>query len=167
MRGTRLTFASITLPTLASAALRLGLAAELATALESHVPTPWSEVVRSYAADDFVAAADKLEAIGSKPEEAEARMHAAKQLAASGRGVEANEQLQHAIAFYRSVGATRYLQECGVRSWPPRSSRRRFTRCPRPVDLRRKFPLLALLPSPDTPSGAPATMSVSPANGPK
>jgi class 3 adenylate cyclase len=105
-------FAAIALPTLASTALRLELLPELAAALENHVPTPWIEVVRRYAAGDFDGAADLLGEIGSKPEEAEARLHAAEQLAAAGRTDEAAQQLQQAVAFYRSVGATRYLQEC-------------------------------------------------------
>ena len=31
---------------------------------------------------------------------------------AQGRRAEADEQLQQALAFYRSVGATRYVREC-------------------------------------------------------
>lgn len=43
-------FAVIALPALASTALRLGLLPELIAALEKHMPTPWREVVRRYAA---------------------------------------------------------------------------------------------------------------------
>jgi tetratricopeptide (TPR) repeat protein len=106
-----LNFASIALPALASTALRLGLLSELAGALDGHVPTPWIEVVRLYAAGELVAAANLLGTIGSKPEEADARFHAARQLAAAGRDDEAAEQLRQAAAFFRSVGATRYLDE--------------------------------------------------------
>src|SRR5581483_3632035 len=42
-----------------------------------------------------------------------------------------------------------------------------FTPCPRPVDLGRKVPLLAAPPSTGAPSEAPATLTVSPANGRK
>jgi class 3 adenylate cyclase len=111
LRGAGLSFAAIGLHAAASAALRLGLLSELETALEQHVATPWIDVVRHYAEGDFVAAADMLGSFGSKPEEAEARLHAAERLAAGGRGAEAADQLRRAIAFYRSVGATRYLQE--------------------------------------------------------
>ena len=107
-----LSFASIALPGLASAALRLGLLPELTSALERHVPNPWIDVVRHYAAGDFIAAADTLGEIGSKPEEAEARLHAAERLAVAGRDDEAGEQLRQAIAFFRSVGAARYVEEC-------------------------------------------------------
>jgi class 3 adenylate cyclase/tetratricopeptide (TPR) repeat protein len=111
LRGAGLSFAAIALPNLASAALRLELLPELDAALEQHVPTPWSEVFHRYAVGDFAGAADMLGSIGSRPEEAEARIHAARQLSADGQGAEAGEQLRRAAAFYRSVGATRYLQE--------------------------------------------------------
>ena len=61
---------------------------------------------------DFAAAAEILERTGSKPAEAEARLRAAKQLVAAGRPAEADEQLQQALAFYRSVDATRFVREC-------------------------------------------------------
>ena len=76
------------------------------------MPNPWIEVVSLYAGSDFLAAADMLADIGAKPEEAEARVHAAQQLAAAGRDDDAAEQLQQAVAFYRSVGARRYLEQC-------------------------------------------------------
>jgi hypothetical protein len=111
LRGVGMSFASVALPDLASTALRLGMLTELDSALEDHVPNPWIEAVHQYAAGDFVAAADLLAEIGSKPEEAEARLHAAEQLAAAGRDEEAGEQVRQAIAFFRSVGATHYLDE--------------------------------------------------------
>ncbi len=111
-RGIGLAFASIGLPSLASAALRLGLLSDLAAALEQHVANPWIEVVRRYAGGNLAGAADLLAGIGSKPEEAEARLLAAEHLLGDGRGVEADEQLQQALSFFRSVGATRYVKEC-------------------------------------------------------
>jgi hypothetical protein len=111
-RGVGMQFAVINLPTFASAALRLDLAQELLDALADHRQTPWTETVRAYAHGDFAAAAEILHRTGSKPEEAEARLRAAEQLAAAGRRAEANEQLQQALDFYRSVGATHYVREC-------------------------------------------------------
>jgi thioredoxin-like negative regulator of GroEL len=111
-RGVRMQFAVINLPTFASAALRLDLAQELLDALADHPQTPWTEAVRAYAGGDFVAAAEILHRIPSKPEEAEARLRAAEQLAGAGRRAEADEQLQQALEFYRSVGATHYMREC-------------------------------------------------------
>ena len=42
---------------------------------------------------------------------ATARLRAAKPLAAAGRRTDADEQLQAALAFFRSVGATRYVRD--------------------------------------------------------
>jgi thioredoxin-like negative regulator of GroEL len=68
--------------------------------------------VWAYARRDFAAAAEILHRTGSRPEEPEARLRAAEELMAEGRRAEADEQLQHALEFYRSVGATRYVREC-------------------------------------------------------
>jgi class 3 adenylate cyclase len=111
-RGVELQFAVINLPTFASAALRLDLTQELLYALADRPQTRWMDTVRAYAHGDFVAAAEILHRTGSKPEEAEARLRAAEQLVAEGRRAEADEQLQQAHEFYRSVGAARYMREC-------------------------------------------------------
>jgi DNA-binding SARP family transcriptional activator len=71
----------------------------------------WPEAARAYLNGDFLTAADTVAAAGAKPEEAEARARAAEVLAREGRRPEAEAQLEAALAFYRSVGATRYLQE--------------------------------------------------------
>jgi class 3 adenylate cyclase len=111
LRGIGLSFAAIGLPSLALAAHRLGLLPDLVAALDQHVENPWIEVARRYGAGEFAAAAEMLAGMGSKPEAAEARLHAAAQLAAEGRDAEAGEQLQQALSFFRSVGATFYLRE--------------------------------------------------------
>jgi tetratricopeptide (TPR) repeat protein len=111
-RGVGMQFAVINLPSFASAVLRLDLAQKLVDALADHLQTPWTETVRAYAQGDFVAAAEILQRTGSRPEEAEARLQAAEQLIAEGRRAEADEQLQQALEFYRSVGATHYVREC-------------------------------------------------------
>jgi len=56
-------------------------------------------------------AAELLVEIGSVPDEAYARLRAADQLIAQGRRAEGNAQLARALAFYRSVGATRFIRE--------------------------------------------------------
>jgi hypothetical protein len=43
--------------------------------------------------------------------EAEARFRAGEKLVAEGRRGDADEQLAKALAFFRSVGATRYIRE--------------------------------------------------------
>jgi predicted ATPase/class 3 adenylate cyclase len=118
-RGVGMQFAVINLPTFASAAFRLELAQELVDALADHPRTPWTETVRAYAHGDFVAAAEILHRTGAKPEEAEARLRAAEQLMAKGSAAEADEQLQQALKFYRSVGATYYVRECEARLAAP------------------------------------------------
>ncbi len=109
-RGIGMSFAAIGLPAAASAALRVGLLQELSDALAHELPTPWVEAVRCYAAGDFVGAAEILARIGSRPEEARARLHAAEQLAAAGRRSAAEQQVRQALAFYRSVGAAFYVR---------------------------------------------------------
>jgi thioredoxin-like negative regulator of GroEL len=111
-RGESMQFAVITLPCFASTVLRLGLADELVEALSGHRQTPWTDVARAYGRRDLVAAADLLRQIGSRPDEAEARLQAAEQLHAEGRRPEANEQLRRAIELYREMGASHYLREC-------------------------------------------------------
>ena len=56
-------------------------------------------------------AAELYAQIGSQLDEADARLRAAERLAAAGRRGEADAQLEQALAFYRSVGATRYVGE--------------------------------------------------------
>jgi hypothetical protein len=49
--------------------------------------------------------------LGSLHAEAYTRLRAAEQLVAEGRSGEADVQLQKALGFYRSVGATRFVRE--------------------------------------------------------
>ena len=111
-RGVALQFAVVNLPAFASALATLDLAPELVGALAGQLETPWTEAVRAYAQAGFAAAAEILHRTGSRPEEAEARLRAAEQLVAAGRPEEADQQLQQALAFYRSVKATRFVREC-------------------------------------------------------
>ena len=108
--GEGLQVGMIALPSFSSAALRLGIGDELATALASQRETPWTEVANAYLRRDFAAAAELLQRIGSRPDEAEARLQAAQQLVAEGR--RPDEQLQRALELYREMGATHYLREC-------------------------------------------------------
>ena len=62
------------------------------------------------ASGDFERAAATYARIGSLPDEAYARLRAAEQLVAAGHRVEANQQLERAVAFYRQVRATGYLR---------------------------------------------------------
>ena len=49
--------------------------------------------------------------IGAVTHEAFYRLRSAEQLVAQGRRAEADEQLRAALAFYSTVGATRYIRE--------------------------------------------------------
>jgi class 3 adenylate cyclase/tetratricopeptide (TPR) repeat protein len=62
-------------------------------------PSPWLDAARALAAGDPLAAADRYAAIGSRPDEADARLAAARLLARQGRPTEAGAQLAAARAF--------------------------------------------------------------------
>jgi hypothetical protein len=62
------------------------------------------------ATGDAVSAAQLLEPI-SIPDAEWVRIRAAEQLLAGGRRAEADVQLRKALAFWRSVGGTRYIRE--------------------------------------------------------
>jgi predicted ATPase/class 3 adenylate cyclase len=96
---------------LALVAKDLRCADELATALERGAPTKWVDAALAALADDFGRAADLLDEIGDAVLEAIARLRAAEQLIAKGHRADADEQLQRSLAFWRSVGATRYIRE--------------------------------------------------------
>jgi tetratricopeptide (TPR) repeat protein len=59
----------------------------------------------------FVEGANVLTEMGRFAAAARVRLRAAETLAAQGHRTEASEQLDKALAFYRSVGATRYIRE--------------------------------------------------------
>jgi DNA-binding SARP family transcriptional activator/tetratricopeptide (TPR) repeat protein len=88
----------------------LGLAAVLRDALIASPDGAAHRVARAIIDREYLHAADLLAAGGSRTLEAEARFRAAGALGAAGRTNEAEEQLDQALAFYRSVGAVRYLR---------------------------------------------------------
>jgi class 3 adenylate cyclase/tetratricopeptide (TPR) repeat protein len=73
--------------------------------------TPWVRAARAFLAGSFVEAAEIFAEIEALPKEAFSRLRAAQALAEAGRRAEADAQLNMALAFYRSVGATRYIRE--------------------------------------------------------
>ena len=85
----------------AYALVPLGRGAELEEGLgRIKARSEWAEAARAYVSGELSAAADILARIGSKPDEAFARLR-------SGNEVD----VRRALEFYRSVGATRYLDE--------------------------------------------------------
>jgi tetratricopeptide (TPR) repeat protein len=97
---------------LAWVAAELDSGAEIAERLErTQLPTKWADATRALLRGDLVGAADIFFEIGDLAEEAFARLRAAEQLVAEGRRAEADEQLQKSLAFWRSVGAIRYIRQ--------------------------------------------------------
>jgi class 3 adenylate cyclase/tetratricopeptide (TPR) repeat protein len=74
-------------------------------------PSPWYDAGSAYARGAFLDAADTLAAIGARTAEAAARQRAGETLLEQGRSAEAGAQLSRALAFWRSVGATRYVRD--------------------------------------------------------
>jgi DNA-binding SARP family transcriptional activator/class 3 adenylate cyclase len=74
-------------------------------------PTPWLRAATALATGEFVQAADLYAEIGSRPDEAYTRLRAAQQLVAGEQQIEASEQLEQALVFYREVRASAYLRQ--------------------------------------------------------
>jgi class 3 adenylate cyclase/tetratricopeptide (TPR) repeat protein len=70
-------------------------------------PSPWLTAAQALAAGDPLAAATTYATIGSLPDEADARLAAARLLEATGRTAEAEEQLAAARAFYAAAATGR------------------------------------------------------------
>jgi tetratricopeptide (TPR) repeat protein len=89
----------------------LGYGSRLADALEPWRMIPWVSAALAFARGDPVAAAEICAEIGAGTQEAYARLSAARLFVDRGRRAEADVQLERALAFYRSVGATRYVRQ--------------------------------------------------------
>jgi len=108
----RLGFAVIELPLQAWVAVTLGRDSELVEVIEREpYKSPWLRAALAVASGDFLAGADIIGGMGVVTHEAFFRLRAAEQLVGEGRRAEADEQLRRALAFYRAVGATRYVRE--------------------------------------------------------
>jgi hypothetical protein len=70
----------------------------VSAAAEMTARTPWLEAGVAAASGDFTAAADAFERIGADPEAAYARLRA-------------GEEVERALDYFRSVGATAYIRE--------------------------------------------------------
>jgi class 3 adenylate cyclase/tetratricopeptide (TPR) repeat protein len=102
------------LPGLAWLARALGRDAQLTALLAEGPPVPWTNAARAVATGDSMGAAGILAEIGSKPDEAYARLRAAHELVGAGREEEAEAWLDAALAFYETVGAITFLREGGA-----------------------------------------------------
>jgi tetratricopeptide (TPR) repeat protein len=84
---------------------------QLEPLLEDFPVDPWRRFGEAVFAGEFEKAADIAASMGHKDIEAEVRLRAAKSLLARQRPDDANAHLERALAFFRSVGATRYIRE--------------------------------------------------------
>ena len=89
----------------------LGLLDRARPALEAAYGGPWKDVALAVFDGDYPRAAEIFDEIGAVPHAATARMKAARVLIEAGRRAEGDAYLQAALAFWRSVGATRYVRE--------------------------------------------------------
>ena len=88
----------------------LGRGAELIEVLPNS-DVPWVQAAVAFAGGDLRQAADVCGTMGALTEEARDRLWLAQALIEQGRRSEADVELQRALSFYRSVGATRYIRE--------------------------------------------------------
>jgi tetratricopeptide (TPR) repeat protein len=79
--------------------------------LPTSLDEPWVQAARAVLDEDFSEAAAILDAMGAAGSAALARLHLAKALLASGHRADAEQPLEEALAFFRSVGAKRFIRE--------------------------------------------------------
>jgi len=89
----------------------LGVRDELPRIFASRPDRPWVRSAAAVLNGEFERAADIAGEHAWRVDEAELRLRAAHALMESGRRAEADLQLRTALAFYRSVGAKRYIRE--------------------------------------------------------
>jgi tetratricopeptide (TPR) repeat protein len=77
--------------------------------LDEAPSSPWREAAKAFVAHDHQGAARIYAEIGTRPDEAYARLAAARWLLGAGRLAEGRTELDRALAFYREVGATAHL----------------------------------------------------------
>jgi class 3 adenylate cyclase/tetratricopeptide (TPR) repeat protein len=80
-------------------------------AAQEHPSHPWLQAAWAVARGELENAIDRLVELRCPPLESDVRVRLAERFVAEGRRAEADVQLQMALAFWRSVGATRYIRE--------------------------------------------------------
>jgi len=109
-------------PTIIETLVQLGRREDFLAALTSlPAATPWTDAARHWLAHNFEAAAAIYASIGFRAGEAYARLRAGERLSAKGNSAEASEQLEQALAFYRSVDARKYVSEAEALLRPARA----------------------------------------------
>jgi len=89
----------------------LGRGEEYVSLVDARPDLPWARAAAAICSGEFVQAAEELGRIGYRPGEAYARLRAARKLVEEGRRAEADAELRRALAFWREVGAARYVRE--------------------------------------------------------
>lgn len=82
----------------------------LRDALRNAPHPPWKELGFACLDREFARAAEMWAEAGSPTWEARLRLRAAEELIETGRRAEGEAELQKAIAFYRTVGATYFIE---------------------------------------------------------
>jgi len=95
---------------LAHVAVQLGIEDTLRELLDLAPDRPFNVVARAAVHGDYSGAADFLARMGSPTLEAFNRLDAAESLIAAGRREDGEAELERALAFYRTVSATAYLE---------------------------------------------------------
>ena len=80
-------------------------------ALDQALTSRWLEAAKSFVAGDPKHAAEIYAVIGSRPDEAHARLHAVRHLMAADARIDAHSELALAVAFYRETNASTHLDE--------------------------------------------------------
>jgi class 3 adenylate cyclase/tetratricopeptide (TPR) repeat protein len=88
----------------------LGLEEELRAVEAGASPSPWRDLLGAALNRDFAREVELLEQMGIVTQTAEARLRLAEELIDSGRRAEGEAELEQALDFYRSVGATFYVE---------------------------------------------------------
>ena len=83
---------------------------ETRSLVDATAPSRFRDAALAELDRDFVRAADIYAALGFRAVEAEARLDAARDLVAAGDRTEGEVELQKALAFYLSVGATFFVE---------------------------------------------------------
>ena len=95
---------------IADFAEELGIAGEVRELMANAAGTPWKETVLALLDGDFVRAADVFRSMHWVAREAEVRLLAAERLIRAGRHTEGEAEAEKALAFFRSVRATFFVE---------------------------------------------------------
>jgi tetratricopeptide (TPR) repeat protein len=95
---------------IAGVAGQLGLRQEIRQIVSQAPEHPWQRAAAAGAEGDFIGAAEIYAHHGAVALEADERFNAAEELTGAGRRTEGEEQLEKALAFYRTIGGTFFIQ---------------------------------------------------------